>query len=184
MKKLFIAIVAVAGVASMTACQSNKENTKSETTTTQTTTTQTPLERTIDNSAMAMPPIRIYKTKADYSNLVPITMNDDKTQIVSYPDPADVYDSKRPTQLNDGYLLDNFGIGKNVVYTDYTFEQYAALESVPELETLMQHIIDRNPLTELYVSDKEYPRTANGRSAEALNAVIDNGMKGFVKAEL
>ena len=110
-------------------------------------------------------------------------MNDAKTEIVSYPDPTDIKDNKRPTTLNDGFLLDNFGIGKNVAYLDYTYEQYAALEQVPDMETLMQHISERNPLTAYYVSNKDYLRT-DGRSVEALNTAIANGMAGFTPVEL
>ena len=81
-------------------------------------------------------------------------------------------------------MLDNFGIGKNVVYTDYTFEQYAALEAVPDMETLLQHIVEKNPLVEYYVSGAEYPRTGEARTIEGLNNVIANGMNGFDKIEL
>ncbi len=157
------------------ACRSNKEAV---------TTTQTTVERTVDNSTMAMPRIVIYKTVADYSNLVPINMDESKTQIVSYPDPRDVKAGKHPTQLNNGYLLDNFGIGRNVVYTDYTYEEYAALPQVPEIETLMQHIIDRNPIVEYYVSNDDYRHTENYRTAEALNKVIANNFAGFTKVDL
>ena len=179
MKKTIMTIVAIATLAAMTACQSSKETNKSENT--ETTETVTTVNAPI---AMAMPRIVIYKTTADYSNLVPITMDDSKTQIVSFPDPSDVKANKRPTQLENGYMLDNFGIGKNVVYTDYTFEQYAALESVPEPETFMEHIADRNPLVEYYVSGAEYPRTGEARTIEALNNIIANGMNGFNKIEL
>ena len=179
MKKTLMTIVAIATLATMTACQSSKETNKSENT--ETTESVTTVNAPI---AMAMPRIVIYKTTADYSNLVPIAMDDSKTQIVSFPDPTDVKSNKRPTQLENGYMLDNFGIGKNVVYTDYTFEQYAALESVPELETFMEHIADRNPLVEYYVSGADYPRTGEARTIEALNNVIANGMNGFNKIEL
>lgn len=179
MKKFFMTIAAVAGITAITACQSNKEN-SSATTTPQ----ETPIERTIDNSAMAMPRIIVYKTKADYSNLVPINMDDSKSTVVSYPDPRDIKDNKRPTALDNGYLLDNFGIGKNVVYTDYTYEAYTALESAPDVDTLMQHIMDKSPLTEYYVSNENYPRGSEGRTAETLNQAIANGMEGFNKIEL
>ena len=96
----------------------------------------------------------------------------------------DVKENKRPTLLDNGYMLDNFGIGKNVVYTDYTFEQYAALEAVPDMETLLQHIVEKNPLVEYYVSGAEYPRTGEARTIEGLNNVIANGMNGFDKIEL
>lgn len=179
MKKSIMTIIAVATIAAMSACQSSKETNKTETV--ETTVTETMNEQPI---ALAMPRVIIYKTTGDFSNLVPLSMDDSKTQIISLPDPADIKENKRPTQLANGYLLDNFGIGKNVVYTDYTYEQYAALESVPELEVLMQHIVERNPLVEYYASGAEYPRTGEARTIEALNEVIANGMEGFVKLNL
>ncbi len=179
MKKTTMTIIAIAAVAAMTACQSSKETNKTENA--EVTVTET---MNVQPTAMAMPRVVIYKTTADFSNFVPFAMDDSKTQIVSFPDPADIKDNKRPTQLDNGYLLDNFGIGKNVVYTDYTYEQYAALESVPDLETLMQHIVERNPLVEYYVSGAEYPRTGEARTIEGLNKVIANAMNGFEKVEL
>ena len=179
MKKRMIIAATMAGMLAIAGCQSSKENAG-----TQTQPEETAIERTVDNSAMLMPRVVIYKTKADYSNLVPVAMDDSKTQIVSFPDPVDVKPHKRPTQLQDGYLLDNFGIGKNVAYMDYTYEEYAALEKVPELETLLQHIVERNPLTEYYGSNADYPRGSEGRNPETLNQAIANGMQGFVKMEL
>lgn len=183
MKKNIMTIIAIATIGALTACQSSKETNKAENA--ETTVTETVNENgTIPPLAMAMPRVVIYKTTADFSNNVPFAMDDSKTQIVSFPDPADIKDNKRPTQLDNGYLLDNFGIGKNVVYTDYTYEQFAALESVPDLETLMQHIVERNPLVEYYVSGAEYPRTGEARTIEGLNKVIANSMNGFEKVEL
>ena len=181
MKKT-MTIIAVAAMAALTACQSSKEANKAENTETAVIETVQTLQT--PPLAMAMPRIVIYKTSADFSNNVPVAMDDSKTQIVSFPDPIDVKANKRPTLLNTGYMLDNFGIGKNVVYTDYTYEQYAALESVPDMETLLQHIVEKNPLVEYYVSGAEYPRTGDARTVEAINNVIANGMNGFEKVEL
>lgn len=179
MKKSLLIIAMITAMMSINSCQSSKENAN-----TKASNEEKLIERTIDNSQMAMPRVVVYKTTADYSNLVPIAMDESKTQIVSYPDPVDIKPHKHPTLLQDGYLLDNFGIGRNVVYTDYTYEEYAALEKVPEIETLMEHIIDRNPLTEYYTSNADYPRGSEGRNAETLNHAIANGMKGFDKVEL
>ena len=65
------------------------------------------------------PPVLVYKTKANYNNLVPVILSDGKTEIVSYPHPKDLIKGSRfplPFILNDGYLLDNRGIGKNVAF--------------------------------------------------------------------
>jgi len=80
-------------------------------------------------------------------------MNKEKTQIISYPAPSDICPSGHcayPTPLNDGFWLDNRGIGPDVVFLSYTYNEYAALPAAPSLETLREQIIDFNPLTELY----------------------------------
>ena len=60
----------------------------------------------------AGPPIIIYKTKADYFDKVPVTLSEDKSMIVAYPSPGDLFYKgglSLPTKLDDGYLLDNRG---------------------------------------------------------------------------
>jgi len=104
------------------------------------------------DSAVSSLPILIYKTKRDYNNLVPILLNDDKTQIVSYPDPKDIKvgsDFFLPTSLQKGYLLDNKGIGLNVAFLKYTYEEYSNLKTLPTLQELYNNIKDKNPLIEL-----------------------------------
>lgn len=99
----------------------------------------------------ASPAVFVYKMRGDYSNLVPVVMNEEKTAIVSYPDPSDVYykgELALPTQLADGYWLDNRGISKNAVFTSYTYEEYSKLEVAPSTEELMKHIVDLNPIVE------------------------------------
>jgi hypothetical protein len=98
------------------------------------------------------PPTLVYKTKADYNNLVPVILSDDKTKIVSYPHPSDVKTESGfllPVLLNGGYLLDTKGIGKNVAFLKMTYEEYSKLGNTPPLVELYNQIIDKDPLTEL-----------------------------------
>ncbi|MBX2984811.1 MAG: hypothetical protein LC109_13735 [Bacteroidia bacterium] len=98
------------------------------------------------------PPAFIYKTKKDYGNMVPVLMNDDKTEIVSYPHPTDLYPADMlllPTPLNNGYILDNKGINKNVAFLNITYQEYAKLTEPPTLEEMKGMLLDINPLTEL-----------------------------------
>ena len=104
----------------------------------------------ISERAQALPHIIIYKMKADYSNLVPVTMNPQRTVITSYPAKSDIRPSAKPVALNDGWYLDRRGIGPNTVFTDYTYEQYANLEKTPSVSELMEHIIEKHPLLDLY----------------------------------
>jgi hypothetical protein len=102
---------------------------------------------------MAQPAVIIYKTTKDYSQNVPVTMNKEKTMIISFPDVKDVYFQGKlaiPTQLPDGFLLDNRGIGGDIAFLSYTYPEYAALETTPTPEQLLKHIIDSNPIDIMY----------------------------------
>ncbi len=98
------------------------------------------------------PQALVYKTKKNYSNLVPILLSDDKTEIVSYPHPNDLIVGSEyplPTILQNGYLLDNRGIAKNVAFLKFTYKEYCELKEVPTLKELYSYIIDKDPLSEL-----------------------------------
>ena len=95
----------------------------------------------------------VYKTKADYSKYVPVTLSEDKSHIVSYPAPQDVfYEGKLaiPTQLHHGYLLDNRGVTVNSCFIKITYEEYSKLPQSPSPDDLYKLIIDKNPFTEMY----------------------------------
>jgi len=99
------------------------------------------------------PKVIIYKTKKDYSKLVPIILSDDKKSIESYPDIKDVYrgDSLAyPTQLHKDYWLDNRGINLNVAFIRLTYEEYSKLNETPSSEELLNMVIDNQPLVSMY----------------------------------
>lgn len=101
----------------------------------------------------ALPHVLVYKTIKDYSMNVPVIMNSAKTKIISYPHPSDIYYKGKlsyPTPVSGGYLLDNRGINADVAFLDYTYEEYAALGHTPSVDSLMNRIIDRYPLIELW----------------------------------
>lgn len=101
----------------------------------------------------AGPTTFIYKTKADYNNYVPVILSKDKTSITSYPHPKDVYYKGKlalPTQLEEGYLLDNRGISENVAFLNITYTDYSKLEKTPTSDELFELILESNPLSELY----------------------------------
>lgn len=95
----------------------------------------------------------VYKTVRDYHLNVPVLMDAQKQHIISYPAPSDVFykgDLALPTPLENGFWLDNRGIGENVVFTSYTYGEYSKQESAPDLETLKAKIVDFYPLLEMY----------------------------------
>lgn len=99
------------------------------------------------------PPTIIYKTNNDYSKFVPVTLSDDKSKIVSYPSPKDIYCKGKlayPTKLKNGYYLDNRGINKNSVFLNITYEEYSKFKEVPPLKELYLKISNKNPFTEFY----------------------------------
>ena len=60
----------------------------------------------------------VYKTKKDYAKFVFVTMNKDKTKIISYPHPRDLNSNGKllmPIELSNGYYLDQKGISQNSV---------------------------------------------------------------------
>ena len=126
----------------MWSCGSNKKVDKGST-----------KKETISIDYSAGPPTLIYKTKADYNKLVPIILTDDKTKISSFPHPKDVFfngELAYPVVLEDGYLLDNRGISKNVAFINITYEEYSKLTQAPVPDSLFSLIIDNNPLVVLY----------------------------------
>ena len=122
----------------------------------------------------ALPHVLIYKTKNDYRHNVPILLSADKTQIISYPHPRDLVVGGRlmlPSQLNNGYLLDNRGINKNVAFLKYTYEEYSKFQNAPTLEELWKNIIDKEPLAELYDCGKKMNFVDLEKQ---INEIIDN----------
>ena len=137
-----------------------------------------------DKNVSSTGSIIVYKTSKDYSNLVPVIMNDAKTTIVSYPAPSDIFYSNklaRPTELKNGYLLDNRGINKNVVFLKYTYEEYSKLTQAPSVKELKMNIVDKYPLTEMiYCGLKnQFKNPVND-----MNALIDKGFPGCKREKI
>ena len=109
-------------------------------------------EMKMANSASLQPCI-VYKTRSDYNKLVPVALSPDKTTIVSYPDIKDIYYKGKlayPTQLAGGYLLDNRGIGPDVAFLNYAYEDYSRLFKTPGAAELWKRMLDKDPLLEMY----------------------------------
>jgi hypothetical protein len=110
-------------------------------------------KKPVTNVSYMGPVAIIYKTKADYSKYVPVTLSDDKSRIVSYPAPQDVYRNGSlayPIQLAKGFLLDNRGVNANTAFLKITYEDYSKLSALPSLDDLYKQIVDKDPVTEIY----------------------------------
>ena len=101
----------------------------------------------------ALPPVIVYKTTGDYYNLVPVTLNETKDTVVSYPAPSDLYTNGKlalPVKLENGYLFDQRGINANTAFTSFTYEEYSKMEFAPSVTDLISSISDPNPFEEIY----------------------------------
>jgi len=131
-----------------------------------------------DHPSMATPPALVYKTRKDYSKNVPVRMNAQKTKIMSYPHPTDIFYQGKlayPTPLAGGFLLDNRGIDENVVFLSYTYESYSQLKEAPTMEQLMNSIVDKLPLVELWNCGS---RISFKDEVTELNILIEKGFPG------
>lgn len=120
-----------------------------------------------------MPKALVYKTKADYRNLVAVQLSEDRKTVTSYPDPSDVKNTGNgplPLKLHKGYLLDRRGVSWNTAFIKLTYEQYSKLSVVPTPEQLFAMIVDKDPMTELYSCGPK-----NQANVKNLNSTIDAG---------
>ena len=125
----------------------------------------------VTGRAFALSNVIIYKTKADYSQNVPVGLNEEKTAIVSYPGQSDIK-GQLPVLLEHGFLLDKRGINANVAFLKYTYDDYMALETIPPIAVLFDAIIDADPLTEMYLCGKTSD-FHHGDIAELLNEALN-----------
>lgn len=100
------------------------------------------------------PPTIIYKVADEYLNLVPVVLNEDKTKIVAYPAPENMYDPngelRLPIPLEKGFFLDQIGVGLNTAYTSLTITEYSKMPSPPSLDSLFMLIVDDDPFKKMY----------------------------------
>ncbi len=142
-RKTFIFLLGVLLLAGMMNCSGSKEANKAE-------------NKTMENlnpAKQPSPPVIIYKTKGDYYFNVPVIMNSEKTAVVSFPDPSDIIrggEYPYPDRLAEGYLLDNRGINEHVAFLNITYEEYSQLSKAPSREELMDMILDKDPLIQMY----------------------------------
>lgn len=132
-------------------------------------------EPAVQGSSIPAPPVLVYRTREDMSDLVPVLLSPDGKSIASYPHPNDLHGPKgypKPTVLHRGYLLDNRGINVNVAFLNMTYPAYAALAEPPPVDKLMGMVKYKDPLLELCDCGK---RTRFTDVEKELNDLIDSG---------
>jgi len=120
------------------------------------------------------PQVIVYKTKKDYSNLVAVTLSEDRKLIVSYPDPSDIKKQEnlgRPIALEQGYLWDQRGLALNTGYLSITLEEYAAMPKAPSIEMMLGKLVEANPFIEIWNCGIRSEKV----NKEALNKLISTG---------
>ena len=133
---------------------------------------------TILTGSASLPRCLVYKTRRDYKDKVPVLLNTAKTAIISYPASSDITSGENfsyPTSLEQAYLLDNRGITCNVAFLKYSYEEYSQLETVPRPDELFKHILDKDPLTELWDCGARTPENCN---TDRLNKLIRDHFPG------
>ena len=123
----------------------------------------------------AGPHVIVYKTKADYKNNVPVILSGDKTKIVSYPDQSDVKTGSGypvPSELENGYLLDNRGININSAFLNITYQEYAKMKKAPDISSMYKMILEGSPFTEMIDCGN---KNAFKNVKDELNAMIKSG---------
>lgn len=128
-----------------------------------------------EKQAAFLPSVLIYKTSGNFTDNVPIQLNESRTAVVSYPAPSDITAESAPVKLADGYLLDRRGISSNTVFTTFTYSQYSRLTAAPTAEELMKAVIPGSQVTEIV----EMPFNITQTDAASLcNTLIREGLPG------
>ena len=116
----------------------------------------------------------VYRTRANVQDHVPVTLSEDGTAIVSYPDPTDLRAPgglPLPVQLEQGWLLDRRGVGVNSAFLDMTYAEYAALDEPPSMIEMSGALQDRQPITDMCDCG---PRSAFNDPVAELGRIIRN----------
>lgn len=104
--------------------------------------------RTVDGGTFALPKATAFRMSGDYASNVGVTLNPDGS-LAYYPDPADISIYSAPLAIGDGWWLNRQGISSGSVFTKWTFEEYAALPSVPSREEIISAVIPGAVVTEM-----------------------------------
>lgn len=128
----------------------------------------------------------IYKTKSDYFNNVQINLKDGKVYYKpSYWGKMDSDSSGTPyyrsrVKLHQGYILGTEEGYPYTVFLSYIIKDYYRMETdpvsptIPTIQELTEHIIDRDPFSEFYI-DLDTPPYFQVSDSTMLNQIIDEG---------
>lgn len=81
----------------------------------------------------------IYRADPAYAQNVPVGVTPSGNAVIYVPSPSDA--AAAPVPLADGYWLATIPVGKQTVFTDYTFENYSRLAASPSPSEVLKHVI-------------------------------------------
>lgn len=116
----------------------------------------------------------VYKTNGNWNEYVPVTLNPERTAVVSYPAPSDLVGAT-PVKLRDGFLLDRRGISTNTAFTRWTYAEYAALPEPPSTKEILANIIPEAKVTAIYRTNIP---VGTPDAVTLCNEAISSGFKG------
>ncbi len=81
----------------------------------------------------------IYRADPAYAQNVPVGVTPSGSAVIYVPSPSDA--AAAPVPLADGYWLATIPVGKQTVFTDYTFENYLRFAASPSPSEVLKHVI-------------------------------------------
>lgn len=94
----------------------------------------------------------VYKVKKPFHGFVPVVLNEDKSDIISYPGKEDalhILERGIALQLQEDYWLDKQGIQAHSVFLSKTLEEWKNLTVIPTPREMMALIQIQEPFAEL-----------------------------------
>lgn len=130
--------------------------------------------------ATFMPQAIAYRTSADVTNYVPVTLNDSRTSVVSFPAPTDITSATAPLALGEGWYLDRRGISANTAFTNWTYPEYARMSKAPTTAEIMDNLKTDARVTEIVALPFE---AGEGGMREAITALRNGDYKVVYQAK-
>lgn len=117
----------------------------------------------------------VYKTRYNYTELIPVMLNDSKTEIVCMPTKENLKSAdgrlSYPQPLSNGYFISkNIDLNQNIAFLNLTIEDYIKADKLPNAEDQIKYVKDFEPFRELYI----FKCNKNSNPIEEVNKLITN----------
>ncbi len=179
MKKSLLAILILIGCVAMVSARRPKvsasEQQEAATQVTETIVYGTGPAGNVSRIGSEPPRALIYSMNGNWSQYVPVTLNEEGTALVSYPAPTDITYSQTPVSVGDGLWLDRRGISNRTAFTRWTYAEYSQLKAVPSQEEIMNNLIPGAEVTEIL--RLPIPLSEASRDPELVRRLVAEGLK-------